>query len=100
MRLLILTNFISLSIPIFDKVDLNWFLKYLFKKHVFPTVESPTKIKLKEPSVFINPTFFSTVSDTIFEASSFFGSFIAAFILFKSSGIFVPFFIDISILSR
>ena len=66
---LIFTNFISLSIPIFDIVDLNWFLKYLFKKQVLPTVESPTKIKLKEPSAFKNLTFFSTVSDTKFDAS-------------------------------
>ena len=83
--------------PIVDKkVSLNWFLKYLVKKHVFPTVESPINIKLRTPCPLINPIFLSTASDTMFVGNSFFVSFTSWFIFNNNSFKFSPFFKEIS----
>ena len=60
-------------------------LKYLLKKQVFPTVESPINIKLSEPWPFTIPIFLSIDSETIFVGISFFVSFTAVFIFFNNS---------------
>ena len=70
-------------------------MKYLVKKHVFPTVESPIKIKLKEPWPLIKPIFFSKHSDTILHGNSFFVSLTYLFIFSNNSFTLLPFFKEV-----
>ena len=71
-------------------------MKYLVRKQVLPTVESPINIKLSTPCPLISPTFLSTASDTIFVGISFFVSLTSWFIFINNSFKFSPFFNEIS----